>query len=145
MTTTGRTRNVRRAALQVMYQLDAGGEDRSVIRRTLDEAPGGEDAHARGFELAEAAWERRSDADRTVADLAPQWPPHRQPMIDRNILRLAWYELHEGEVPARIVLNESIELAKEFGTDQSARFINGVLDRVHHGLATGVTEPDGAS
>jgi N utilization substance protein B len=64
--------------------------------------------------------------------LAPGWPAHRQPAVDRAILRLAHYELKLGKVHPKIIVNEAIELAKEFSTDKSPAFVNGLLDKVLH-------------
>jgi len=79
---------------------------------------------------AKAAWENREQADAWVERLAPQWPPRRQPGVDRAILRLAVWELTSGETPPKVVIDEAIELAKSFSTEQSPAFVNGVLDAV---------------
>ena len=123
-------RDMRRCAVQVLYQLDMGRSDSlETIRESLDDSPGGEAAHERGYDMALLAWEFRDDADRAVAALAPDWPTHRQPVVDRAILRLAWYEMHHSDTPPKVAINEAVELAREFGTDKSYLFINGVLDK----------------
>jgi len=83
-----------------------------------------------GFDLATLAWEFRGEADAAVTPLVPDWPTHRQPVIDRSLFRLAWYEVVHGSVPPRVVIDEAIELAREFSTERSPSFINGVLDRL---------------
>lgn len=124
-------REFRRVALQALYQFDAGAADRiDDVRAGISEHCTDEAAMKRGFELAGRAWEQRQEADEKVAVLAPEWPTHRQPMIDRNILRLAWYEMRHGGLPWKIAITEAVELAKEFGSNDSARFVNGVLDRL---------------
>lgn len=124
-------RDVRRCALQVMYQFDCGRADApGDVRQSLEESPGDEQAREEGFSLASIAWEFRDEADRAVARLTPEWPIHRQPVIDRTLLRLAYYEMFHGGVPGKIVINEAVELAKEFSTEKSPAFINGVLDRL---------------
>ena len=80
--------------------------------------------------MAEGAWEQRELADQWVERLAPQWPPRRQPGVDRNLLRLGVWELTHASTPPKVVIDEAIELAKEFSTEQSAAFVNGVLDAV---------------
>ncbi len=68
---------------------------------------------------------------------APQWPPRRQPAVDRSLLRLAVWELTNTQTPPKVVIDEAIELAKHFSTGQSPAFVNGVLDAVlkeHRGL-----------
>ncbi len=127
----GLSRDIRRCALQAMYQFDAGAaESLDDVRASLAESPGNEEAHQRGFDLAQAAWEARAAADADVAKLTPDWPTHRQPIIDRSILRLAHYEMTSGTTPPKVAINEAVELAREFSTEKSPLFINGVLDKV---------------
>ena len=130
---------VRRCALQSLYQLDAAKSDESALVGLLaddgERDPASADAIERGIALAQLAWEFRHDADREIAGLAREWPPHRQPLVDRNLLRLGWYELrHTGEPPRKVV-SDAVELAKEFGTADSGKFVNGVLDKVMNGGA----------
>jgi transcription antitermination protein NusB len=127
-------RDIRRCALQALYQLDAGAESHDDVRQSLHDSPGDDEAHQRGFDLALAAWEKRSEADAAVAALTPDWPTHRQPMLDRNILRLAHYEMTSGHAPPKVAINEAVELAREFSTEKSPLFINGVLDRIYKSL-----------
>lgn len=131
---TAWTRDVRRAALQALYQLDARGDDAQTqqhIRESLEGSPGGESVHERGFALAVAAWQHREQTDALVADIAPDWPTHRQPVVDRSLLRLAVYEMMHGRTPPKVAINEAVELAKEFSTERSPMFINGVLDKIY--------------
>jgi N utilization substance protein B len=126
------TRDIRRCALQALYQFDSGNaESPEIVRRSLEGSPGDAASHDRGFELATQAWEGRRDADAVVAALTPDWPTHRQPVIDRNILRLAHFEMASGRTPPKVVINEAVELAKEYSTEKSPMFINGVLDRIY--------------
>jgi N utilization substance protein B len=135
----------RRAALQALYQFDCGREgEPDLVRAALAQQASGAsgpdadpdscqlapDSIEPGFALAVHAWERRADADRAVSEFAAEWPTHRQPTIDRSILRLAHYEMAHGGVPHAVAINEAVELAKAFGTEKSASFINAVLDRV---------------
>jgi N utilization substance protein B len=131
-----RKRDIRRLAMQVLYQLDLRGEDDApAIRDSLGDGPDAADVALEGFNLALAAWRSRADADALATQLAPQWPTHRQPPVDRAILRLADHELRAALAPFKIVINEAIELAKEFGSEQSAAFINGLLDKIAKHLA----------
>ena len=124
-------RDRRRCALQALYQFDASGDEApQVVRRSLEDSPGAEQTHQEGFELALAAWEMRHEADAAVLPLTPDWPTHRQPVIDRSILRLAYYEMVSGATPPKVAINEAVELAKEFGTQKSPLFLNGVLDKI---------------
>ncbi len=124
-------RDVRRCALQVLYQFDAGVEPDESVRRSLENSPGTEATHEKGYELAQRAWACHEVADAAVAELTPEWPTYRQPAIDRCILRLAYHEMAEGVTPPKVVINEAIELAREFSTEKSPLFVNGVLDKIY--------------
>jgi N utilization substance protein B len=139
---TRTTRDVRRCALQVLYQFDAVGTgEPQAVRDSLRESPGSDEVHEAGFELAHRAWAGRADADAAVAELAPDWPTYRQPVVDRNILRLAYHEMVSGETPPKVAINEAVELAKEFSTGKSPLFVNGVLDKIYkRRLGAAVTE-----
>jgi len=69
--------------------------------------------------------------DKTIEEVAPEWPIDQVAMIDRNILRLAISELENFETPPKVIINEAIELAKSFGSETSSKFINGVLGTVY--------------
>ncbi len=79
---------------------------------------------------------KQPEIDQLISSHSSHWKIDRMAVTDRNILRLATYELLEEEsVPAKVVINEAIEIAKKFGTSDSATFINGVLDSIHQELA----------
>ena len=119
-------KNVRRCALQALYQFDAGNADSpEIVRTSLDESPGDERAHQEGFNLALAAWEKRIEADSNIAALTPEWPTHRQPVVDRSILRLAYHELTAGVTPPKVVINEAVE-----------NLLNSVLEKLSTFLKT---------
>lgn len=81
--------------------------------------------------LVEGTLEHLQEIDELIRRQAEHWRLERMPAVDRNILRLAIYEfLYETDVPKLVILDEAIELAKEFGTEQSGRFVNGVLDGI---------------
>lgn len=95
-----------------------------VARRDLIE-----EAFEYARQLFGGAVEHRDEIDALIRGQADNWRLERMPAVDRNILRLALYEiLHEDETPALVVVDEAIELAKRFGSEQSGRFINGLLD-----------------
>ncbi len=127
-------RDTRRCALQALYQFDAGNTEEAAVLRSLEEAPGDADAHQRGYELAVSAWKHCKEADTELAVYAADWPTYRQPAVDRSLLRLAYYEIVHGDTPPKVAINEAVELAKEFSTEHSASFINGVLDKVYRKL-----------
>jgi transcription antitermination protein NusB len=130
-------RDIRRCALQAMYQFDASGADTpDVVKASLAESPGDAEDHSKGFALAVEAWAMREQADQAVAELTPEWPTHRQPILDRTILRLAYFEMTTGRTPPKVAINEAIELAKEFSTEKSPLFVNGVLDKIYRTMKT---------
>ena len=89
--------------------------------------------------------DRKAALDETILHYAPAWPVAQLPAVDRNILRIALFELkHYRETPSKTAINEAVELAKTFGSDSSARFINGVLGSVMADLEMGELAPTGA-
>lgn len=85
-------------------------------------------------ELVRGAFEKAADIDRRIAEKSEHWRLERMPAVDRNILRLAVYEMSEIKTPAPVVIDEALELARQFSGDESVSFINGVLDAVHRDL-----------
>lgn len=127
-----RSRDIRRCALQALYQFDTGSADTpEIVRDSLAQSAGDDDVHEKGFELAVRAWALHEEADAVVAKLAPDWPTYRQPVVDRSILRLAYFEITSIDTPPKVAINEAVELAKEFSTQKSPLFINGVLDKIY--------------
>jgi N utilization substance protein B len=132
---TQQLRDIRRCALQALYQFDAGNAAApALVRESLAGSPGDEHVHEKGFELATLAWEFREAADAAIVALTPEWPIYRQPIIDRNILRLAHYEMTSGRTPPKVAINEAVELAREFSTERSPTFVNGVLDKIYRSM-----------
>lgn len=133
-------KDIRKAALQALYQLDARGDaDADAVRASLDDEeialrPAERD---RAMDRARRAFADRAVADSAVATYAGDWPAHRQPAIDRAILRLAYFELKEGALEPRVVISAAVDLAKEFSTEKSPRFVNAILDRVAKALSAG--------
>ena len=130
-------REVRRLAFLGLFQLDARGEDAlDEIRATLTESAAETKSGAtardveRALELAREAFAHRRKMDAEVLELAPGWPAQRQPAVDRAILRLAIHEMRSGRTPAKVAVNEALELTKRFSTERSPAFVNGVLDKV---------------
>jgi N utilization substance protein B len=89
----------------------------------------------RASSLVHGVKRQQREIDTRIAECAEHWDLDRMAVVDRNILRLAAYELlFEPAVPGKVTINEAIEIAKKFGTAESSRFINGVLDRIHREL-----------
>ncbi len=139
-----RRRLARAAALRYLYQADCNNEwtlDAEREQRVWEQAAQEEDkpsdadfAAAREFatKLIHGVTEKRAALDTRITECANNWTIGRMGAVDRNILRLAAYEIlfNRDEVPPLAALDEAIELAKEFGDKDSSRFINGLLDRM---------------
>ena len=97
------------------------------------------------YALAHGVAERETELDGILAPLAPEWPLETIAAIDRNILRMGLFELAEcrDKVPPKVAINEAVELAKAFGSENSSKFINGVLGSAYKKL--GITEPSESS
>ena len=127
----------RQRALQVLYQWDMNKQPVeqaiSSFYDTLytEESPGlpGRDEFME--ELAKGASEMAPDIDHRIAQKSEHWRLERMPIVDRNILRLAIYEMGRQETPAAVVIDEALELARQFSGEESVSFINGILDAVH--------------
>jgi N utilization substance protein B len=127
----GAKRKSRELALKVLFSWDALGDmDLAMANQIVQDGSDEPSVRQRSLELASAAWQERDGIDRQLTRIAPQWPTHRQPGVDRNLLRLAVWELTHCDTPPKVVLDEAIELAKVYSTGQSAAFVNGVLDAV---------------
>jgi len=122
----------RAIALQALYEVNSVGHDvEKVLPRLLEEGGlSGENADfARG--LVGGVIKNKKEIDRHIENFAPAWPVEQIPIVDRNILRLAIFEiLLDNSVPVKVAINEAVELAKTFGSDSSPRFVNGVLGSV---------------
>ena len=126
-----RKTQVRQLALQLLFLFDAHGAiDEQMASTAAHDGSDDADTRMRAGEMAKGAWNTRETIDAWIERLAPQWPPRRQPGVDRNILRLAVWELTNADTPPKVVIDEAIELAKSFSTEQSPAFVNGVLDAV---------------
>lgn len=127
-----RRTKAREIAIQFLYQLDMRGDE---VVETLEPFVRTEttDAEAREFALRLISGCRRSmtDADEILRSVTRNWDLRRMAIIDRNILRMAIYELlHCPDIPPKVTINEAIELGKKYSTANSGAFINGILDRV---------------
>ena len=129
---TGSRRRARALALQALYEIDsAGHKAEEVLDRLLAEQPLSEENNSFVRELVSGVIQNRENIDRSIIKFAPAWPLEQIPLIDRNILRFAIFEiLLDNRVPIKVAINEAVELAKNFGGDSSARFVNGVLGSV---------------
>ena len=131
----------REAALQMLYQWEVGRLSMVEVRQTFwahdDETgePLGQELREFAMALADGAASAVGELDPMIAKSAEHWRVERMNVMDRLILRLAVYEfLHERDTPAKVVINEALELARTFSADDAVRFINGILDAIRRKL-----------
>lgn len=129
---TGGRHKARTLALQALYEIDMVGHDpEATVDHLLEEERLTEENAAFARDLVRGVTRYRDKLDVHIHRFAPAWPVEQIAVIDRNILRLAIFEiLLDNRVPMKVAINEAVELAKEFGSDNSPRFINGVLGAV---------------
>jgi N utilization substance protein B len=129
----------RKRALQVLFEWDMRGEpiDRAIAHYydTLHSEEAQTDIQLKPDkfmeELARGTVANAGDIDKKIEAKSAHWRLERMAVVDRNILRLAIYELGRNELPGPVVIDEALELARQFSGDESLSFINGVLDAVH--------------
>jgi N utilization substance protein B len=139
----------RQRALQVLYQwdmtkrpvdeairafydtLDADKIAEEPMEEADDEGPSTPGRDEFMEELARGASEMAPDIDHRIAEKSANWKLERMPIVDRNILRLGIYEMSRQDTPAAVVIDEALELARQFSGEESVAFINGILDAVH--------------
>ncbi len=123
-----RTR-ARSIALQVLYETDLSAHlPGDVLRLRLEETTLPHDLAEFARSIIFGVMPIREQLDRTIAKYAPEWPMDQVAAIDRNILRMACWEFAVSrETPVKVAINEAVELAKLYGSDSTARFVNGVL------------------
>ncbi len=124
--------------MQSLFEWDFHGKDprnlTQIVKHNVEEfAPGMDDASFT-FSLVEGVKERLPEIDQMITETAPEWPLESITIVDRNILRLGIFELKFGnapDVPPKVAINESIELAKTFGGASSGKFVNGILGAIY--------------
>ncbi len=132
----GHRRAARECALQMMYELDVGKHSKEEIVRTywqMNDHP----QNVRDFAdlLFEGTVQRMKEIDKVIQQHTKNWRLGRMAVVDRNVLRLAVFEfLSGGKTPATVVINEALEIAKKFSTQESAQFVNGILDSIKNQL-----------
>lgn len=126
-------RAAREQALQVLYSVVVGSRDPADALREVVKERDDEEQRAFVKELAVGTLEYAEQADRIVSPLLQGWTIERLPTIDRLLLEMATFELHcRPETPPAVAINEAVELANRFSTEDSGRFVNGVLSAVVH-------------
>jgi N utilization substance protein B len=135
----GSRRRARELALQMLFENDLTGAPADEMFQHFQEWRHAADStrdYAR--RLVVGTLEHRSEIDELITRQADNWRLERMPAVDRNILRMALYEIrHEPDTPAPVVIDEALEIAKRFSTPRSSQFINGILDGVLKGAPAG--------
>ena len=128
----GERRRARMLALQALYEVDSvEHKAEETLTRLLTGERLSEENVAFTRQLVSGVIQNKEKIDHNIQSFAPAWPIEQIPIVDRNILRLAIFEiLLDNKVPVKVAINEAIELAKTFGSDNSPKFINGVLGSV---------------
>ena len=128
----GSRRRSREMAVQVLYQMDVTQGDIAEALTTFCEhfeAP--ESIRDFAVELVNGAHQHRAEIDGLISRFSEHWRLERMPTVDRNILRLASFELlYRPDIPAKVSINEAVDLGKKFGSEDSGSFVNGILDRI---------------
>jgi N utilization substance protein B len=119
----------RQLSLQVLYEVDVSNHNpANVFEHRLEDYPNLPDQAIRfAHELVRGVLQKHVELDEIIEMIASEWPVDQMAPVDRNILRVALFELRDSDTPVKVVINEAVELAKTFGSDSSRRFVNGAL------------------
>jgi len=133
---TARRTKARERALQALYQIDVAAEgiDEALARFWRSFEPVEKEVMDLADGLVRGVAAHRRTVDESIERVSTHWRLDRMAKVDRNVLRLAVYELLETEVPVKVAINEAIELGKKFGSESSGAFVNGLLDKIASGL-----------
>jgi N utilization substance protein B len=128
----GQRRKARIIALKALYEMDTvAHRPEDILARLLEEAAAPPEVEAFARELVTSVLAHQEEIDEVIRQKAPAWPLEQVAVVDRNVLRLAIFEiLLDNRVPVRAAINEAVELAKAFGGESSPKFVNGVLGAV---------------
>jgi N utilization substance protein B len=138
MTLARMRRQARILALQILYEVDVAGHRLDeVLERYRSAANIPQPVRRYAERLVTGVQSDLERIDRMIGEAAPAFPVAQLPPVDRNILRIAIYELlHEADVPLKAAINEAVEIAKQYGGESSSRFVNGVLGTIAANLAS---------
>lgn len=125
----------RKRALDILFQADVRGDEPGVILAAEAQRAASEPAREASWlyarEIVDGVIDHSEEIDELIATHSKDWKVERMPAVDRALLRMGvWELLHNDEVPTAVVIDEAVELAKEFSTDDSGSFVHGVLARV---------------
>jgi len=139
----GTRRKSRESALQVLYQLEiTKQEGPEAITRWKDHFSSREETDAFSERIVLGVLEHAREINQLIERFSENWRLERMNLVDRNILRMAIFELlHCSEIPPKVTLNEAIDLGKRYGSEDSGSFINGILDRIQKEVVRKRTDP----
>jgi N utilization substance protein B len=126
-------RKAREHALQILFQLDIKKEKPSavVLKRFWAEQQADDEVKDFAEEIVKGTYKHLAEINKLIRQCAKNWSLDRMAIVDRNVLRMAVYEvLYRMDIPSSVTINEAIEIAKKYGTDESGAFVNGILDSV---------------
>ena len=127
----GSRHQARERALQILFQYDIHGKPGLWLDEVWKPLQVDEDTKGFTEQIVAGVIQRKVEIDAVLAKYATNWKVSRMPIVDRNILRAGLYEfLWMDDVPAKVTLDEAVELAKSFGDEEASKFVNGVLDKV---------------
>jgi transcription antitermination protein NusB len=127
----GSRHQARERALQILFQYDIHGKPGLWLDLFWKENEAPDEVKAFAERLVAGVLEKKKELDALIGKYATNWKVSRMPIVDRNILRAGVYELFwMDDVPAKVTVNEAIELARSFGDDDASKFVNGILDQV---------------
>jgi N utilization substance protein B len=132
----GRRTRARERALQALYQIDvaAAGIDEALVSFWRSFEPTEKEVQVLAEVLVRGVAADRRLVDELIEGVSTNWRLDRMAKVDRNVLRLAAWELVKGDAPIKVIINEAIELGKKYGSESTGAFVNGVLDKVAQGL-----------
>ncbi|MBI5234987.1 MAG: transcription antitermination factor NusB [Deltaproteobacteria bacterium] len=128
-------RKARETALKILYNMEMSeGDTDGIMEAQLDLLMSGSEERNYAEQLVQGALSSASAIDGVIEKFSDNWTLDRMPIVDRCILRIAVYELkHRADVPYRVVIDEAVEIAKLYGSDEAPAFVNAVLDKAHKG------------
>jgi N utilization substance protein B len=132
----GKRRRARELAVQVLFHLEFNpsdpGESFDLLCRSFSPP---KEIRAFSKELVLGVWENKGKLDTLISQASRNWRIERMSRVDRNILRVAVFEvLYVGDIPPKVSIDEAVELGKKYGTEDSGAFVNGVLDHIYNQL-----------
>ncbi len=140
----GIRRQARESALQMLYQLDVGGQKaRDIINTFWQGSDAAKDEREFANHIFEGVSGELEAIDETIAAHSLNWKISRMASVDKNILRMAVFELTRcPDIPVKVTINEAVEIAKRFGSAESGAFVNGILDNIARGIVKDVVAED---